>query len=952
MKEEIIWSKNIGITNNIKFFNKEKIKKYILNILSFLDDGFNGNKLEKVSEHRNVLEFLMWSSISIDIDTLAKAIKEQRELDPSSDKKIDLSHRHKSYTYWKEWELQVEEYIEIYDKYNKILSNNILSDRDKIIELEIIDKLIVSATWLRWALASGSESSKEKRKIFFSDETNRDVIFSKLDLMPWFKWKIEKEEWIINNKKEYIIKRKDESFKIQKEKDKDKYSLAPSTREHHLDIIFWDKKVSDWTFLYERDKKDKDWKDNWYTKFINLSLSEEYSKYIGQSDKETLSSMSKYLKSIKDYWIKNHIELWPWDAEKIFKIYKWMHARLNWTIYKPLDASGVWMDIVKNNIKKKEHKLGIKFKKINWDVSYFDESDIYDTSKDQMYYFLWWSIGNFDYDNIVELLWKLKSNQILRKTPSLVTYFLAPDKKSEDFEQKKNELLSAYWNKEAEDSILSWFEALGIDRNSLKYTVEYDEDSKPLPMIKMWAIITEDIVVEVKWKKREKKKWEKIRAIKSQRFTKDQFEEITSKTGHTIRHTEYSWWVALALIENRKIKSLLKEKKHKQHRLGTGFAAIILASLVSWPVVSDMRERHKFKQEKLSEIRIYSYKKTNNGIFEADYIKNTKEKENILEKQLDQMKSILVTIYPHLLDIDDIEEKMENYIYQPKDAVSYDKYGAAEIEYFKDSDKNSEEFNLVNNIYNTETFISRNRNIFNDEPRYPHLRKYEEEMFNALEKGEDIFYINDKDFTWYYSSEWVKEWWFSKDSVDIRDYFLQTRGDSEELKTIIDRFKVIFDFTNFVNINKSDSYRLYRLLLKDIILNRNHIYQIADNIGDWGTYYITNYYLDLFTKKYNLNHYNQYYKYIKYKDAFENTYKLDIDKDTLLHKDDLTYIWTYSDVGTLKIDKLNLYINKGADNKSYLFAESDKSNWYCSLLRWKEITEDCLSRRNLNILKQ
>jgi len=561
MKEKIKWNEDIKTRNKARFFDKRNIKKYLSDILSFLDREFNWKWNYNALKHYELSEYLIWDSTCINIDTMVKLLKEQRELNENSEKKIELPQ--KSYYFWKDNIIKLEEYKKLYSRYNEIMSDDTISDRKKIIELETLDRLIVSVSWLRWGF--WSEWLKWERKIFFSDDTIRDNIFYQLNWMSWFKWELRMYEWIIDNQKKYIIARKDELSDYDSEIwseniEKDKHGISNSTRIKYLDIIFWNEEISDGTFLYERDKWDKDWKNNWYTKFLRLSLSKEYSNYIWKNDKETLKLMNKYLRSIENFWIKNHIELWPWDAGKIFELYKWVEKDiLHWSVYRPIDVSWVWLDIVAKNIANKEKELNIKFENVDWSHTDFNKASIYKETQNQMYYFLGWSIWNFDYDNMVELLSKLKSNEELKTTPTLVTYFLAPDKKLKDYEQKKTELLLAYWNKEAADSILSWFESLWIDRNSLEYIVEYDEDSLPLPMIKMWAIIKEDIKVEINWKMRKKNKWEKIRAIKSQRFTKEQFEELVLKTWHTIRHTEVSWWVALSMIEYIKPKKKLKD---------------------------------------------------------------------------------------------------------------------------------------------------------------------------------------------------------------------------------------------------------------------------------------------------------------------------------------------------------------------------------------------------------
>ena len=69
---------------------------------------------------------------------------------------------------------------------------------------------------------------------------------------------------------------------------------------------------------------------------------------------------------------------------------------------------------------------------------------------------------------------------------------------------------------------------MGLDRSKLELVVEYDDRSNPAA-IKVGATFTEKTEIQIgKYNKVVKEAGQHIRAIKSQRFTKEMFQEIAT----------------------------------------------------------------------------------------------------------------------------------------------------------------------------------------------------------------------------------------------------------------------------------------------------------------------------------------------------------------------------------------------------------------------------------------
>jgi hypothetical protein len=233
-----------------------------------------------------------------------------------------------------------------------------------------------------------------------------------------------------------------------------------------------------------------------------------------------------------------------------------------------VDVSGVYVDMANKNVK----KIGMVAESVPGDRF---EHSVFDTEKNQIYYFLGGSICNLDVGNrpdqkypdkkktIINLLKRMRSNDILSSVPVVLTYFEAPDKNDPEYEDKVDQLKATYGSKENEkyydeethnavsDFILSGLEeSLGLDRSKLEFLVEYDDQNSPA-MIKLGAKFIEKTEIPVGYNKVVKSVGEKIRAIKSQRFTKEEFAAIAKDADFTIKYQKSRNGVVVAILQSK-----------------------------------------------------------------------------------------------------------------------------------------------------------------------------------------------------------------------------------------------------------------------------------------------------------------------------------------------------------------------------------------------------------------
>lgn len=433
-----------------------------------------------------------------------------------------------------------------------------------------------------------------------------------------------------------------------KENNKNAYGLDLEVVDKQLSILLEEKKIGDGGFLYWWDN----WKTNGIDKFVAVSKSPLYTKI-----KEGENQLYKYIFSAAWYSesypiIKNMLqksstvaELWPWDVPKLYNIlsdFYWWEDQLKASLG---DKSIKLMDIVSDGF------IGIKkqFNKLKEGLAEGIETDFHNKensiykANDVCYFMFGWTIWNFPVSEIETMLKLMQSNQFLKPSHAVITYFEAPDQEvlsKKEYKEnisyikatygdpdEKNPYYNKTTNAAVEDFVLSWFESLWIPRDKIDFVVAYDQKKQDWTpaRIKVWARANQDFdVITASWNIYKVKKDQEIRAIQSSRFTQADFKQIAEKSGfETIfsqsnqekdknRKDQLVKNVGLVTTVLRSNAGILPwNTKFKKPR-GILYGTLIGLSLLGGIILTKNIIQNKKIKEK---IEINSEKRLNNGAF-------------------------------------------------------------------------------------------------------------------------------------------------------------------------------------------------------------------------------------------------------------------------------------------------------------------------------------------------
>lgn len=433
----------------------------------------------------------------------------------------------------------------------------------------------------------------------------------------------------------------------EKQNEKNEYGLTKEYRDSILDTMIHSY-IPSGEFLYDRDKKDVEKKENGGYKFSQVAKAELYNKMLPQVEKRLLT---KFAQKFRPHIInkkQEYVDLGPGESMKVYDLIREMafNKRMDDSIdispqaqeaFHYLEKIGkiIWIDqslaslekyeeTLLKNIKnaKADHLIKVEVKK--WDIK---NAELYNHFINQIYIFLWGTIGNFYSSDIVNLLKNLQSNEFRKSTKSVITYFVdetqgKSEKEQEDIINKLKatygdpDLSNPYYDSDThekiEDFILSWCEALWLPREKLEFVVKYDIGGYAPAKIKVGARVKEgeEITIDIRWKLRKIWSWEYLRAIQSQRFTHKQFEEIAKEGWYFIKGKVTDQGIAVALLQS---KRWMHQKFKKQRNWM--FGLLIASVLVSWSratldILKENIRKSKLKKQQIEQLQkkiIYNY---------------------------------------------------------------------------------------------------------------------------------------------------------------------------------------------------------------------------------------------------------------------------------------------------------------------------------------------------------
>lgn len=351
---------------------------------------------------------------------------------------------------------------------------------------------------------------------------------------------------------------------------------------------------SEWIFLYQRDDTlDKTGKESWWVLYNTLANNEEY--WMSAIESSILAQMWSVFKDFLTY--THHIEAGAaaWKANKwkndIYPHF-WKYKRYGRPFYIDVDTSWSLLQSVLQEF----NETGIPAFWLQCDWRSLAAMDKYD---DKVFYLLWWSIGNFADDQVIEILRNFRSDSIFKWRNIILTQFLKPEDPNK--QQKIEDLLNQYRCKEVEKWIMKWCAAIGIDTTKCRFCVEYEENNTKADRIKVGVECLEEMEVDIGWgKKVVKQPWEKLRAISSKRWSKEQFSALVEKTWCTMEQ--------IFTDDQKRMAVHVLKTPPKRMSLATKITAAIawsLLLLLGWVEVwkySENQKRQKIKNHATEEI--------------------------------------------------------------------------------------------------------------------------------------------------------------------------------------------------------------------------------------------------------------------------------------------------------------------------------------------------------------
>lgn len=460
------------------------------------------------------------------------------------------------------------------------------------------------------------------------------------------------------------------------------YGLSQKEIDMLLTQMLLQNTITDGNFLYAWDKHDTEGKENGATKFSAIAHSPLYTQEINANEKKLFKNNT--LDMIIDTISRNkktHIELGPESWEKFIRYSdEWdpEHRNLRDKKYIGVDVSGVYVDMANKNVE----KIGMVCESVPGDR--FKHS-IFDKENDQIYYFFGGSIGNLDvwsiYDTrspeqsrtIINLLKRMKSNTPFSRVPAVITYFEAPEENDPEYQDTIDKLMATYgaentpyYDKKthdaAEDFILSWLEALGLERSNLELAVTCEKGNQSTPlMIKCGARFKKKTEIKIGGYKIVKEEGEYIRAIKSQRFTQEMFEKIANDAGFMVKYQKSRNGVAVAVLQSK----LWMNDKFKKIR-NISYGIMIGSILLGWWMLTKNILHHKEvqHQQKKMDTEFVSKQKmafygTDHGYYE---LKTDAEKIKYIDELTDQIFENIALRYHVETDKEEIKKIIRSYI--------------------------------------------------------------------------------------------------------------------------------------------------------------------------------------------------------------------------------------------------------------------------------------------------
>lgn len=409
---------------------------------------------------------------------------------------------------------------------------------------------------------------------------------------------------------------------------------------HYLDQLFWPNPDPNGMFLYDRG--DPLSEDNGAHLFSGVTHTKGYQR-ISQGEVDLYKTHSYILENILDEKTRNIIDMWCWDGEKSAQVLQEaLGGKLAGKTYIPADISPYFVDHAGENVQKTFSQKNTNIKTFGLNIDFLT-SDAFKDIKHKIYVLLGGSIGNFSDTEIVQIFKNMADSTYKEKSKAAVTYFTAPDKNSDTYQDELHKMLAAYGDPDSTnpyfdeethrktvERIIRWFESLGIERNSIEFCVKYDEINK---RILSGVKVKKRIVIKRHGKNYLKEPGEHIRAIQSRRFTEEDISSLIEQAwGNVINSTPLQQWIATISFEVW--KSAEAKEKRKKTTANT-FKAMLVGALLAtgtWVGMQLQKTQAKKKSKERSEqVTIDKWKNKDFNIPNSEYSSAGKDSVSVIK---------------------------------------------------------------------------------------------------------------------------------------------------------------------------------------------------------------------------------------------------------------------------------------------------------------------------------
>lgn len=448
--------------------------------------------------------------------------------------------------------------------------------------------------------------------------------------------------------------------------------------EYYKERLLVNNENPDGSFLYDWSiPNDVDGTQNGWYKFSKIPHTNRYK--LSLSNKEIWlfeQNRDKVRNIISSEDIKRIVDMWWWDGEKTHTIFKKIGTYiLRNKILTTKEISPYLVQQYKNNRQTWKNTDWIHCDVASILEGFMQNNDIKAQKDGRTFMFLWWSIGNFDDEQIQKILLGMSSDRVKWSRDIMMTLFLAPE---EDDQDSINELLACYGdpntnnpyndkttNEAISDRVLSWLHHYLWEesKDALEFAVTYEKQWEKWWRILVWAKVTKPLQVRVWNEVITKQTWDYIWAIQSRRFTKKHFKDLVENIWYTLESLDNNKTVWLAFIktkssnpENKTHEQVQKEAWNKKVR-NYGTLTMWVATAVSM-ATSSIKDNF-FQKEREKNLKEILDNQLVNKDFTRWYLNN-----NTSEERYSQFLNMVDHYYKNLFsryDLDEYSTTKQNY---------------------------------------------------------------------------------------------------------------------------------------------------------------------------------------------------------------------------------------------------------------------------------------------------